>query len=735
MKSRRLSTRRYSNEYQGKFKPGYIFPSQFEEKKVLSYCINLIQSRISSSRATELFEMCSEILGQSWLAPFVIDQVLNEGGEIDEKIDDDFEALQRKLSLKDIKALLQNEILREAKSRLKRRRGEEFKGLEDRLSEIENVFILSKEEIELLTLFYLLEANGVLEDYLTNKHSVMDINNGPLVRTHGKYIIGLSSNKIRNAVSSKILFNADLLESSSAYYIKVSDWCCNYLSGIGNKSLTSEFFSNPKQSNLNISDFPCTKTDMEIIDALIRKQGATNILFYGAPGTGKTSFSSCLSKRYRKKPYQVKIPEEGEHKDWLRALHATVALAAKDNSIVIIDEADELLNSYGSFFFQEKSGKGWVNSFMDKHDQKIIWITNQTRNIDPSTMRRFSYSIEFKDFDANARQKILKSELARMNLKDYFTTNELQDLCQSYPVNADGIVSALKQLMITSEMPKETALKRVKAIMHSNAKATGRLGTHEPKMVADNYCLDGINPDRDIIELTRAFHNFNKRDFQSSQSRGGAMSALFYGQPGTGKTEYVYYLGKIMKTEVLLKRCSDIESMWVGETEKNIALAFIEAREKNCILFFDEADSFLNSRENAIHSWERQSTNEMLTQMEAFTGIVLFATNDIQGLDHASLRRFKFKVEFQPLSPEGNILFFKTLLKDISISSRRLTKDISSELKSLSGLTPGDFRTVKDQIVFCESRDIEHIDIINLLRAELKMKAGISKPIGFTAYS
>ena len=91
--------------------------------------------------------------------------------------------------------------------------------------------------------------------------------------------------------------------------------------------------------------------------------------------------------------------------------------------------------------------------------------------------------------------------------------------------------------------------------------------------------------------------------------------------------------------------------MWVGETEQNIASAFRDAQENNKILFFDEADSFLYPRRDAFHSWEKSFTNEILTQLESYRGIVIFATNDINGLDNASMRRFRFKVEFKPLTP------------------------------------------------------------------------------------
>jgi SpoVK/Ycf46/Vps4 family AAA+-type ATPase len=213
---------------------------------------------------------------------------------------------------------------------------------------------------------------------------------------------------------------------------------------------------------------------------------------------------------------------------------------------------------------------------------------------------------------------------------------------------------------------------------------------------------------------------------------GRALSMLLYGQPGTGKSEFVHHLGKELGKDVLLRKCSEIQSMWVGETEKNIALAFREAQENNSILFFDEADSFLYPRNSAVRSWEKNFTNEILAQLDSFTGIVIFATNDMAGLDHASLRRFKFKVEFMPLNSEGNLEMYKTLLcplvKDETLSNRH-----EMSIRALTNLTPGDFAVVRDQFEFTEMEGLKHEQLIAALINEVRYKHKPRPAIGFSS--
>jgi transitional endoplasmic reticulum ATPase len=84
----------------------------------------------------------------------------------------------------------------------------------------------------------------------------------------------------------------------------------------------------------------------------------------------------------------------------------------------------------------------------------------------------------------------------------------------------------------------------------------------------------------------------------------------------------------------------------LGQSEKNIAHAFAQAEQDRALLLIDEVDSFLQDRRGAQRSWEVSQVNEMLTRMEAFSGVFIAFTNLMAGLDQAALRRFDLKVKF-----------------------------------------------------------------------------------------
>jgi SpoVK/Ycf46/Vps4 family AAA+-type ATPase len=171
--------------------------------------------------------------------------------------------------------------------------------------------------------------------------------------------------------------------------------------------------------------------------------------------------------------------------------------------------------------------------------------------------------------------------------------------------------------------------------------------------------------------------------------------------------------------------------MWVGEGEKNIKHAFQESEAEEAILVIDEADSLLFSRDRAIRSFEISFTNEFLTQMERYRGILICTTNRLKDLDHASIRRFNHKIEFGYLSAEGNVIFYRKMLEPLL--TKPLKEANQNTLKKISNLTPGDFKLVRDRYSFYPHKELSHQDLIHSLQEEAMLKqvhCGY-KPIGF----
>ncbi len=134
-------------------------------------------------------------------------------------------------------------------------------------------------------------------------------------------------------------------------------------------------------------------------------------------------------------------------------------------------------------------------------------------------------------------------------------------------------------------------------------------------------------------------------------------ACLFYGAPGTGKTETVLQLARQMKRDVMVVDFSQIRSKWVGDSEKNIKGVFERYRHfckqlrRKPILLFNEADAVINTRQEqatrSVDKMENTMQNIILQEMEQFDGIMIATTNLAQNMDPAFERRFLYKIMFE----------------------------------------------------------------------------------------
>jgi hypothetical protein len=127
------------------------------------------------------------------------------------------------------------------------------------------------------------------------------------------------------------------------------------------------------------------------------------------------------------------------------------------------------------------------------------------------------------------------------------------------------------------------------------------------------------------------------------------ISALFAGEPGTGKTLSAQVIASELGMDLYKMDLSTIVSKYVGETEKNLEHIFTQARNSNAILFFDEADAIFGKRSEVKDAHDRYANIEvgyLLQRMESYDGIVILATNLRSNMDEAFTRRLQFVVDF-----------------------------------------------------------------------------------------
>jgi SpoVK/Ycf46/Vps4 family AAA+-type ATPase len=147
---------------------------------------------------------------------------------------------------------------------------------------------------------------------------------------------------------------------------------------------------------------------------------------------------------------------------------------------------------------------------------------------------------------------------------------------------------------------------------------------------------------------TLIFHRWGLGERHTS---GRGLAFNFAGPPGTGKTICAEAIAHALGKKLLVVDYAEAESMWFGETPKNIVATFRAAAEQNAVLFFDEADAIATRRSAGApmpHDRETNLTiNVLLRELEAFNGIVIFATNLAANFDPAFERRIRTHVLFE----------------------------------------------------------------------------------------
>ncbi len=158
-------------------------------------------------------------------------------------------------------------------------------------------------------------------------------------------------------------------------------------------------------------------------------------------------------------------------------------------------------------------------------------------------------------------------------------------------------------------------------------------------------------------------------------------ACLFYGAPGTGKTETALQLARRTGRDVMQVNIARIKSMWVGESEKNLKRVFDEYREKvkECdvapILLFNEADAIIGKRaENAERSVDKMyhtMQNILLQEMETLDGIMIATTNLAQSFDRAFERRFLYKIKFDKPTVEARMSIWREMIPALTDDDAR----------------------------------------------------------------
>ncbi|NNM67474.1 MAG: ATP-binding protein [Spirochaetales bacterium] len=475
-------------------------------------------------------------------------------------------------------------------------------------------------------------------------------------------------------------------------------------------------------SGFDLKSFRLGQADEEFLLEFLKRPEPCNLLIYGPPGTGKSELARSLAQSAGLNAYSLENPGVMESRS-RRGTGVTAAeplVAARSlqgkNAVLILDEAEPFLSSQAHSFFKavDAEAKARVNALLESMTGKTIWIVNHLDLLDESALRRFNFVLAMPQPTASRNLDSWLYHAERVGLDPGEWKTVFQQASRRFtlpPALIERVVRNLSLVRDFTVRSKDAALNHlVMSYIEAGYGKAGQASGDKP------FDLDVLvcKPEAGDLFESLAARVSNPR----APAKGQRL--LFWGPPGTGKSELARQIALKLDREFKLIRPSDILSMWVGENERNIRKAFQTASKVPSVLVFDEIDTFLMNREKAGKSWELSMVNEFLIQLETFEGILVGTTNGLERLDPAVLRRFQTKVEFGYLEPAGCSSLAIKYFPELGISEPEVWTN-------LPPLTPGDFAAVADSAL----RPASVAELFEALKAEAALRKPAVKPIGF----
>ena len=486
--------------------------------------------------------------------------------------------------------------------------------------------------------------------------------------------------------------------------VSISKSAYSYLSSKTQNSLM-ETMCTVETPEYNLDDFHINEVDKKLTLSLLKNNPQTKLLIVGPSGSGKTTYAKSLAYESGFKSLFIR-----DNSDYNFVINGS----SNNEEIVIIDEADDILRD-SRINYSKETNKTSFNKSIDKLHNHCIFIVNSTELVHDSVLRRFDYILEFKKL---TRDKKIKQWLQNVpKLSKLFNEEEVGDLIDKYDVSI-GIISKAVENAFSISNKKKERIEFFNTILDSHNKFRNNLDNDGDKNEygvdlknVENYNLDLVNTDIPVDEILNYMTSYIDH---AEKGKGFRCSLLFQGIPGTGKTEFARYLANSVGMNSYTISASNIFGPYVGQSERNIKNIFDKAKKENLVLIFDELDSFLGSRDNAVRRFEVSQVNEFLSQLDSYKGIVIGTTNYSDKFDKAAIRRFTWKVNFKAIARVNRMKAMNEFMPEIDFS------EYKNEIENMDKITPGDLFVVSEKYKYLKG--IDAATIINALKLEIQYK-------------
>jgi hypothetical protein len=299
------------------------------------------------------------------------------------------------------------------------------------------------------------------------------------------------------------------------------------------------------------------------------------------------------------------------------------------------------------------------------------YIKSGERREDEGLGIQFIDSLYPSDYAADRLRKRL-----REGTHEVFVSGLMEQKCE------DGIVNPDKYVL--TREGRERLIPDYTPTVSSTAYSMRRRSVLAYTDIKEKPLFFNADEQEQVDRLAHLLDRTHLTDIQRRLTERGlrkGFACLFYGAPGTGKTETVLQLARQTGRDIVQVDVSKLRDKYVGESEKNVKALFSNYRalckrsEVTPILFFNEADAIISKRFERMRTSVEQMDNAMqniiLQEMENLDGILIATTNLTANLDSAFERRFLFKVEFHKPEVAVKAQIWQSMIQELNAEEAR----------------------------------------------------------------
>lgn len=359
-------------------------------------------------------------------------------------------------------------------------------------------------------------------------------------------------------------------------------------------------------------------------------------LVFGGPGVGKTTWACHAAHSIGRGAIRIDAVKAAGSGQVIGELRELVEDATMIGRAIVIDNATEMLRGETRLLLV-------LEEALDTTPAKVIVVLNDGEGAPDRLISRALGVVRMEPPGAEHRRALWGID-----------------------EHADPVILTLANDLVLTPRQITNAKELIAAGAEPTRAASGQLTRNHNLTLPDRSSarLDAlVLPAEVYAEIVEIIGAIRARALvlRTLAGRGRAITALFDGDSGTGKTFSCEVIAAEVGLPLMRVNVSSLVDKYIGETEKNLARVFAQAQAQGGILFFDEADALFGTRTDVSRASDRYAnleTNLLLQLMESFSGIVLLTTNLKKNIDQAFMRRIMFKVYFEvPERPERERLW------------------------------------------------------------------------------